>query len=94
MNATLIATSGAPGTGRTATAVNKLLDLEAAHPDKTVCFIHNLERDCPYPLGRDATTETMLWLFTARVQKELTLMKRGRYVVADQTIVDVIAHTI
>jgi len=89
----LIAFSGSHGTGKTTAAYNHALHLKYAHPDQSVHALVDQEAFCPYPINQQATPESQLWIFTNKINQELSLLKRFDIVVTDRTVIDVIAYT-
>jgi len=89
----LIAFSGSHGTGKTTAAYNLALSYKYNYPDKSVHALVDQEAFCPYPINKEATLESQLWIFTNKINQELSLLRRFDIVVTDRTIVDVIAYT-
>ena len=90
----LISFSGTHGTGKTTSAALLFLDLKYKYPKKSIHPFVDQEAMCPYPINKEATPESQLWLFTDKISRELDLLNRYDIVVTDRTIVDVIAYTI
>ncbi len=89
----LIAFTGAHGTGKTTATHGKVIELKVAHPNKSVGGLFDLESDCPYPINKETSREAQIWIFTNQINHELYKLSRFDIVVADRTIIDVIAYT-
>ena len=86
----IIAFSGTHGTGKTtaAYAMAKKLQVQG----HTVGLVQEQARYCPYPVNREMTEKSQMWIFTAHLQAELNALKRYPVVVCDRTIIDPIAY--
>jgi len=89
----IIAFSGTHGTGKTTAVYNRISELKKAHPDLLIGpHVENLVF-CPYPINRESTEESQLWVFTNHIQAELFLLSHYDVVVSDRSAVDAIAYT-
>ena len=89
----IIAFSGSHGTGKSYAAYNETINLKRQYPNKSVVAICDLDAFCPYPINKNSTEKTQMWMFSNRIQKELEAMRHFDIVVTDRTIVDVLAYT-
>lgn len=85
--------SGSHGTGKTTAAFQRGLNEKLVHPDKSVHILCNQEALCPYPINKQATPDSQLWIFTNQMNLELYLLSHFDIVVSDRTTVDVVAYT-
>jgi hypothetical protein len=89
----IIAYSGTHGTGKTTAVYNRIGILKKVNPLSLIGpHVENLPF-CPYPINRDSTEESQLWVFTNHIQAELNLLTRYDIVVSDRTAADAIAYT-
>lgn len=89
----IIAYSGTHGTGKTTAVYNRIAELKKEYPNLLIGpHVENLVF-CPYPINKESTEESQLWVFTNHIQAELHLMTRYDIVVSDRSAVDVIAYT-
>ncbi|NOX32533.1 MAG: AAA family ATPase [Deltaproteobacteria bacterium] len=89
----LIAFTGSHGTGKSTAASVMYRDLKYKYPKKSIHVLFDQEVFCPYPINKETTPESQLWIFTNQIRQELSLLSRFDLVVTDRTIVDVIAYT-
>ncbi len=93
--ARIISFSGTHGTGKTTSALKYAVDLKyyKHNRNKSVHALCDLEAACPYPINKQATEETQLWLFSNHIKQEMDALQNFDVVVTDRTIIDVIAYT-
>ena len=89
----IISYSGTHGTGKTTSAAQTFKDMKILHPGKSVCLMHDLEAECPYPINKNGSQATQEWLFVNQIRQELSKLARFDIVVTDRTIVDIIGYT-
>ena len=89
----IIAFSGSHGTGKSYAAYNETINLKRQYPNKSVVAICDLDAFCPYPINKNSTEKTQMWMFSNRIQKELEAMRYFDIAVTDRTIVDIVAYT-
>jgi hypothetical protein len=53
----------------------------------------DVERQCPYPINQEASQEAQEWIFYHQIAAELHAVGRYDLVVADRTVMDVIAYS-
>lgn len=93
MDSKTIAFTGSHSTGKTYAATNEMLHLKFNNPGKSVHALCDLEVFCPYPINKDTTEKSQMWLFGNQIREELAASARFDIVVTDRTVVDVIAYT-
>lgn len=89
---TIIAITGAHGTGKTTAALELVAAIKREHPDKTVGYVAENVAFCPYPINQGTTHDAQLWMFTHHIQTELLQLAAYDIVVSDRSCVDYIAY--
>lgn len=90
---TIIAYSGTHDTGKTTAVYDRISALKKEYPGRLIGpHVENLIF-CPYPINRESTRESQMWVFTNHIQSELNLLTRYDVVVSDRSAVDAIAYT-
>lgn len=89
----IIAFTGAQGTGKSTAAVFWGAAIQADYPEKTVRVVSDIERECPYPINREATPEAQEWIFFRHLMAETEAALNCDVVVSDRTLMDVIAYS-
>jgi len=90
----IIVVSGTHGTGKTTRAMEMAVDLKKQFSRKTIGLLLENVVDCPFPVNGQSTMETMVWLTTNQIQRELTMSLQYDLVVSDRCCVDPIAYGI
>jgi len=85
--------SGAQGTGKTTSAYQYAAWIMKEFPGQTVGLVADVERNCPYPINREATRRAQEWIFCRQIAGELDALARYDLVVTDRCIMDVIAYS-
>ena len=88
-----IAFSGAHGTGKTTSVLEKAKELKIKYPTKTVGVLSENAINCPLPINQEATTESQLWIFGDQLRKEIEMTTKFNILVCDRSIFDTIAYT-
>jgi len=93
MGKKIIAHIGTHGTGKT-TAVFE----HAAQIKKTanvnLGVIFETVRSCPFPINRDASYESQLWIFNEQIKREIEACSKYDLVLTDRSVYDVMAYTV
>lgn len=89
----IFAISGTHGTGKTTSVFELAKTLKMEHHDKTVGIVQELAGTAPFPINKDATEDTQLWIFSAQIAYELHAASVYDMAVSDRTIVDCMAYT-
>jgi hypothetical protein len=87
----IIAFSGAHSTGKT-TMANEVYGSLPERLKGRVELATGLGRKCPYPLNKNATAKTQLWLY----EEHLKILERNpedKVILCDRTVADVISYT-
>ncbi len=90
----IIVVSGTHGTGKTTKAMEMAVDLKKQYPGKTIGLLLENVIDCPFPVNGKTTKETVLWLTTNQIQRELTMSLQYDIVVSDRCCIDPVAYGI
>ena len=85
-NMKLIAITGTHGTGKTTMSFQ--LAAEYKRQGANVKVIQEVARTCPFPLNKDMTTETALWIYHEHRRQELEAAKTHEVVICDRTCFD------
>ena len=88
-----IAYSGTHGTGKTTSAFEKCLDVKMNHSDVTVTIVNEIARRCPFPINKDVTSITQLWLVNKQINEEIVASSLFDVVICDRTVMDYLAYT-
>ena len=88
-----IAFSGAQGTGKTYSTLEKAKELKIKHPNKTVGVLSENAINCPLPINQEATFKSQLWIFADQLRKEIEMSCKFDILVCDRAIFDAIAYT-
>ena len=88
-----IAYSGTHGTGKTTSAFEKCLDVKMKQGDITVTIVNEIARRCPFPINKDVTSTTQLWLVNKQINEEITASSLFDVVICDRTVMDCLAYT-
>jgi AAA domain len=91
--ATCIAFTGTHATGKTTSVYEKVREIKLRLKDKTVGIVTENAMFSPYPINKETTRESQLWIFTNQIQAEISLLARYDVVISDRTAVDSIAYT-
>ncbi len=93
MKKTMIAFTGAHGTGKSTAAHKHYLGMKYCSPVFSIQALSNLEADCPYPINKETSEEAQTWLFANQIKHELSARARFDIVITDRTVIDVVAYT-
>ena len=88
-----IAFSGSHGTGKTFSAYNKVVELKLQNKNKNICILNELARESPFPINRETTENSQLWIFLNQISEELEMDTKYDIIVCDRTVVDVLAYS-
>jgi len=88
-----IAFSGSHGTGKTFSAYNKVVELKLQNKNKSICILNELARESPFPINRETTENSQLWIFLNQISEELEMETKYDIIVCDRTVVDVLAYS-
>jgi thymidylate kinase len=88
----IIAFSGTHGVGKTTQAYRLASNLKLA--GQNVAVIDELARECPLPINKESDILTQYWIISAQIKREIELMSRYDYVIADRTIMDTLAYAV
>jgi predicted ATPase len=90
---TKILISGTFSTGKTTLARAVTRDLRE-HRAK-VSLISETARYCPYPLNKNQTFETSLWLMTEQMRREIEMtIEKPSIIICDRGIPDILSHAL
>ncbi len=89
----LIGISGTHGTGKTYAAMYMAQAVKNTHPDARVGLLMEIAAECPFPINRESTEDSQLWIFTAQIAREIEMMRHYDIIVCDRTPADTIAYT-
>lgn len=92
VNPNIIAFSGTHGTGKTTQAYKLASQLKLK--GKSVIVLDEVARECPFPINKESTDITQLWILSTQIRREIKLMGRYDYVITDRSIFDTIAYSI
>lgn len=92
-NSYIIAYSGSHGVGKTTAVFKKAHELKLKLQNKTIGICSEVSLECPYPINKETTEQSQLWMFSNHMKKELTLLTQYDIIVSDRTIIDIIAYT-
>lgn len=81
-----IAVTGTHGTGKTTLAFQ--LAVEYKKMGHNVKIVQEVARSCPFPLNKDMTKDTALWIYHAHMVKELEAARTHDVVICDRTFYD------
>ena len=59
---------------------------------KNVVVLNELARECPFEINQDGEDRTQIWLIVEQIKRELELMDRYDYVIADRSLFDAYAY--
>lgn len=90
MSKKIIAISATHGTGKTTQVYNIAAFLKKQ--GKKVVVLNELARECPFAINKDGEDRTQVWLITEQIVRELQLMDRYDYVIADRSLFDSYAY--
>jgi len=93
MPSAIISISGTHGTGKTTAALLEARNQKIEHPNNTVAVLCEQAALCPYPINKQGSEETQMWIFTKQIEQELKYLAQFDIVVSDRTAVDAIAYT-
>lgn len=88
-----IGISGSYSTGKSRLIAALERRLSAEGVDYGVTRVSELAKRCPFPINREQTPASSLWILGALVQEELVCGSRHEVTLADRTVVDVCALT-
>lgn len=89
-----IAYSGTQGTGKSYSTYEHALKFKLEHPLKTVIAVSEVATESPFPINKESTIDTQLWIFSNQISKELEYKSNYEIVICDRTICDCLAYSI
>lgn len=89
----VVAISGTHGTGKSTDVLDLCKSLKILHPGKEIVPLIERAPLSPYPINKDTTQKSQMWMFTSHIAEELFLTSRFDIVVADRSAVDMIAYS-
>lgn len=89
----IIAFSGSHSVGKTTAVFKKAHELKMKFKNQTIGICSEVSLECPYPINKETTNQSQLWMFANHLKKELTLLTQYDLIVSDRTIIDIIAYT-
>lgn len=81
-----IAVIGTHGVGKTTLAMGTAAI--AKKSGSNVKLISETARDCPFPLNKNFTKESALWIYHRQMQRELEATKNYPTVICDRSVID------
>lgn len=88
-----IALSGSHGTGKTTAAFQEAAQQKILHPSNTIAVLCEQSSLSPYPINKEGTEDSQMWIFTRQIELELEYHSKFDIIVSDRTAVDAIAYT-
>ncbi len=88
----VVAISGTHGTGKTTSVFDLARQLKITYPKKTIIPLTEQAALSPYPINKEATKKSQMWIFVSQIARELELLSRFDIVVSDRSAVDSIAY--
>lgn len=88
-----IAFTGTHGTGKTTSVYQLAADLKKVRGLPNVGVNLELARGCPFPINKETTPESQLWLTMKVAASEMEAAKSNPILVCDRTIMDAYAYT-
>lgn len=82
----IVSVAGTHGTGKTTLAYSICTFLKKNNISAVV--LDERARECPFPINKDATNETQVWLIASHIKKELELMSKYNIVISDRCVLD------
>ncbi|MCK5312767.1 MAG: AAA family ATPase [Desulfobacteraceae bacterium] len=89
----IIALSGSHGTGKTTAALLEARQQKIQHPDKSIAVLCEQASLSPYPINKEGTEPSQMWIFTRQIEQELAYLSKYDIIISDRTAVDAIAYT-
>lgn len=87
-----IGVCGTQGTGKTTYALQLAQDMKKKHPDKTVYCCQENIISCPFPINRDSSQLSTMWIFSDLLKTELDAMSKFGITVTDRTVIDPVVY--
>lgn len=91
MDKKIIAMSGTHGVGKSVQAYNICAMLKKR--GHNIVVLDELARECPFPINKEATNETQAWLICKQITRELELLQRYDYIIADRSVLDAYCYS-
>ena len=85
--------SGTHGVGKTTAVLSKAHDMKLAFPEKDIGILMENAKHSPYPINKNGTLESQMWIFTNQMQKEIYLTSKYDILIGDRSVIDAIAYT-
>jgi predicted ATPase len=85
--------TGTHGTGKTTSVLSKAYEMKLSFPDKDITVFMENAKHSPYPINKNGTLESQMWIFTNQMQHEIYLTSKYDVVICDRSVVDAIAYT-
>lgn len=92
MGKNIIAFSGTHGSGKSTAAY--ILASQMKMSGYSVVVLDELARECPLPINKESDALTQYWILSAQIKKEIKLMSKYDYVIADRSIFDTISYAV
>ena len=55
-------------------------------------IVTEVARKCPFPINKNTTRESQLWIWTTMIKKELEMSRQFQNIVCDRTLIDTLAY--
>ncbi len=81
-----IAFIGTHGTGKTTLAYDLVSKLKKRGID--VGFLSEVARSCPFPINRETTKKSQIWIMLSQIIKELEAEEKTEVLVSDRSVLD------
>lgn len=88
-----IAFVGSHGTGKSTAVFEKATELKIQYPSKDIGIFVENARKSPFPINKNTSVLSQLWIFTNQIQEEIVLGQQHDILVCDRSIFDAIAYT-
>lgn len=88
-----ISFTGAHGTGKTTSVLEKARELKLSHPTKKISILTEVASECPFEINKASREDSQLWIYTNQCRREIEYARKVDYLVCDRTVCDSIAYS-
>lgn len=80
---------GTHGVGKTTTCYDMVASLKKL--GYNACLANEVARMCPFPINKESTIKTSLWIFSQQLKQELEI--KTDILICDRTVLDVLVYS-
>ena len=79
---------GTHGVRKTTYALQTALQLKKHETKKSVGFLNEIVRECPFTINKDSSPEAQIWIYHKQILREIEMCRLYDFLICDRTILD------